>query len=344
MYIMSGNRRYLKAAERIGDALLLDPDSEVLKTAQRRFVDHGCETIPGLTELFAVECQLKTKRATAYRKPLTKLLDHVLQASARPETGLLCEPKQIDGKTVWQAPPHTWGYVFFAYENYDRATGSDRYLKALEKPIHWLLDNYPNYEQCKQAELWPKVTNRNCWDDSHESMVILTNRLGIFDQQVFDWLDWAILRDNQRRNDNNKYGPYRNAHNDGGAGRCLCTHMMVCSRGVRNLPFQDGVCVGAMPSGDRLVLTIESDKPYQGKLCFDRPRCAYPTGTLDWARVNEMPTWFVAQPDHKYTVTVDGSQPKTVSGKDLIDGLPITLEPDKTQTLCVQPAAKQPKS
>ncbi|MBN2295289.1 MAG: hypothetical protein JXM70_22855 [Pirellulales bacterium] len=340
LYVMSGEKRYLEAAEQMGDKLLLDPETDTFrKMVQRRysFTDHGCEMLPGLTELFVVECKIKSKRAESYREPLKKILDQILRASAHPDTGLLCGDIDKKGNTVWRQPPHSWGYVFFAYENYDRATGSDRYRKAIEKPIRWLIENRKNFEQCRRDKLWPSITSRNCWDDSHESMVILTNRLGIFDQQVFEWLDWMTLQDNHRKQPDKPYGPYRNAHNDGGAGRCLCTHMMACSRGVRNVPFQEGVRLGGMPSGDGLVLSLQSEKTYKGKLCFDRPRCVYPSGTLDWARINEMPAWFVAEPDERYKVTVKGSWEKVISGKDLIDGISVVVEPGEIQTVLVQP-------
>ena len=91
LYILSGEKRYLRAAEEIADALLLDPTVDTFrKMVERRdsFRDHGCEMIPGLAELFVVECQIKSDRARSYRRPLLQILDRILQTSAHPETGL----------------------------------------------------------------------------------------------------------------------------------------------------------------------------------------------------------------------------------------------------------------
>ena len=104
------------------------------------FRDHGCEMIPGLAELFVVECKRGSDRATSYREPLMRVLDRILETSAHPKTGLFCGDLDQEGNTVWRQPPDTWGYVLFAYENFDRATGTDRYRKAVQKPIRWLLD------------------------------------------------------------------------------------------------------------------------------------------------------------------------------------------------------------
>jgi len=352
LYVMSGEKRYLEAAEELGDALLLDPNVDTFrKMVERRdsFRDHGCEMIPGLAELFVVECKLGSQRARSYREPLMKVLDQILQTSAHPETGLFCGDLDKDGNTVWLQPPDTWGYVLFSYENFDRATGTDRYRKAVEKPIRWLLDNRKNFEECKKARLWPHAAHRDTWSDSHESMIILANRLGLpsvgdrgsptewAHEQVFEWLDWMTLQSEHRKHLDEQYGPYLNAHDDGSTGRCLVTHMMACSQGVRHVPFQEGLRIGAMPFSDGLVLSLESEKPYRGKLRFDWPRCVYPTGTLDWARLNEMPQWFVVEPDRKYIVTLNGEQESVVLGKELIDGLSIAVEPGAVRTVRVRP-------
>ncbi len=344
LYIMSGEKRYLDAAREIGDSLLLDPANDTFrKMVERRdsFRDHGCEMIPGLAELFVVECMLESERAKSYREPLMKVLDQILETSAHPKTGLFCGDLDKHGNTVWLQPPDTWGYVLFSYENFDRATGTDRYRKAIEKPIRWLLENRENFEECKKAKLWPQATHRDTWSDSHESMIILANRLEIFDRQVFDWLEWMTLQSEHRRHLDKKYGPYLNAHDDGSTGRCLCTQMMACSRGVRHAPFQEELRIGGMPFGDGLVLSLESAKPYRGKLRFDRPRCVYPTGTLDWARLNEMPQWFVVEPDKKYFVTPNTSQETVMLGKELIDGLPVSVEPGVVRTVWVRPVEDQ---
>ena len=338
LYVMSGEKRYLDAAEEIGDALLLDPKNDTFqKMVERRdsFRDHGCEMIPGLAELFVVECRLKSDRAKSYREPLMKVLDQILETSAHPDTGLFCGDLDKNGNTVWLQPPDTWGYVLFSYENFDRATGTDRYRKAIEKPIRWLLENRKNFEKNKRAKLWPHSAHRDTWSDSHESMVILANRLGIFDQQVFDWLDWMTLQSEHRKHLDKQYGPYINAHDDGSTGRCLCTHMMACSQGVRHEPFQAGLRIGGMPFGDGLVLSLESPRPYQGKLRFERPRGVYPAGTLDWARLNEMPEWFIVEPDKKYIVTLNTSQEMVTLGKELIDGLSVGLKPGVIRTVWV---------
>jgi len=115
--------------------------------------------------------------------------------------------------------------------------------------------------------------------------------------EAFEWLDWATRQHIHRRHPDRKYGPYTGGHFDGSAGRTLCIHMMLCSQGVRALPFAEGLRLGAVQRGGELFLTFESEAAWEGRLLFDGPRTQHKGATLDWARINEMPQWFVVRPE-----------------------------------------------
>jgi hypothetical protein len=84
---------------------------------------------------------------------------------------------------------------------------------------------------------------------------------------------------------------------------------------------------------------MTSNRPYEGRLQFDIPRHRLYMGfEKDWPRMNAMPEWFTVEPDesHQYRVEeVDKGQTKIVSGKMLIEGLPVHVEPDKPLRLIV---------
>jgi len=335
LYAMSGKEQYLQAAEQIADAILLDPRWKIRKVT---FRDHGCELVPGLSELFVLECKLSPRRPKArqYHKPMRELLDGILESGAHPETGLLCGfTKADDGTRRWLQPPDTWGYVLFSFENYDRGTGENRYTAAIEKPMRWLVANYPNYPKLKTT-LWPATSNADTWSDSHESMIVLWKRYPQV-EGVFEWLDWATHQHVHRRQGGQKYGPYTGNHFDGSTGRCLSIHMMFCSQGVRTVPFAEGLRLGGVGTGDELLLALETDTAWRGKLCFDGPRTEHKVTTIDWARLNEMPQWFVARPDKRYSVTIDGAPPTVVDGKQLIQGLPIDAAPGTPRKIRIRP-------
>jgi hypothetical protein len=219
--------------------------------------------------------------------------------------------------------------VLFAFENYDRATGENRYGDAIRKPVNWLIDNQANYE-CYRDNLWPASSSMDDWSDSYESMIVLWNR----DRNVsgvFDWLDWATHQGGHRRHcPDAPYGPGNGGHFDGSTGRTLCLHMMFCSRGVRAVPCPDGLRLGGVQLGDRLFLSISSDDDYRGRLFFDRPRNEYPTATIDWARINEMPAWFVVRSKRNYSVRFDDGEPAAILGRTLINGIEVSVDAGRT--------------
>ena len=333
LHAASGKQMYLEAAEEIADAVLLDPRWEIRSV---KFGDHGCELVPGLGELFVLEWKLDRPKARLYHRPMRELLDRILLSGVNPETGLFSETvEDKDGKLQWKQPPDTWGYVLFSYENYDRATGENRYRQAIEKPLRWLVENRDRYPQLKH-DLWPRSTSSDDWSDSHESMIVLWNRYRDV-QGVFEWLDWATLQHKHRKFSNRTYGPFDGGHFDGSTGRSLCIQMMVCSQGVRHVPFAEGVRVGCVQENGRLLISIEAEKAYQGRLCFDGPRTEHIHATIDWARLNEMPQWFVARPEKEYSVVIDDREPLLLGGERLIDGLPVEIAPGRSARIEVRP-------
>ncbi len=339
--VMSGRTEYLDVAEKMADKYLLADPLDKIETFT--FVDHGCELVPGLAELFLVESKLKRPRAAVYREPLRRLLDRLLEVGRHPESGLwYCranlkgeQPKDqgrprkrnrpgISGGEFDPDVPHCWGYVLFAYENYDRATGENRYRTEVEKPMRWLTANRSRFDEFKNKE-WPWNFSAGCFGDSYESMIILWNRYSDV-PDVPAWLDWTTRIAGFRRLEDPHYGPGVGGHTDGCIGRNLCAHMMLQSQGVRAVPYQDGLACGAVRSNDGLNLLVRSEKAWLGKLCFDRPRNVYPLATIDWARINEMPQWYVVEPRAVYEVRIDGAAPTGVSGESLIRGLEIKLD------------------
>lgn len=343
--VMSGDIKYLEAAEQLADPYLVQQPPREIEAFS--FVDHGCELVPGLTELFVVECRLARTRGNAYREPLRRLLDRLLEVGRHPQSGLwYCRanltgdqpasqgrPRRMDkpglsGGRFMPDVPHCWGYVLFAYENYDRATGENRYRAAIEKPMRWLTANRPRFDKLKETR-WPWNHSRGCFGDSYESMIILWNRYpGV--PGAAEWLDWTTRRAGFRRMSDPNYGPGSGAHDDGCVGRNLCAHMMLQSRGVRAVPYVAGLRCGAVERDGHLYLMAATEEAWSGRLCFDGPRNVYTRVTLDWARINEMPQWFVVSPQTQYRVWIDGAGPRELTGQELIRGLELNLRPGQT--------------
>jgi len=328
LYAFSGKAAYLDSAEELAGAFLLDPARAI---GSIRFGDHGCELVPGLAELFVVGTRLGRPKAASWREPLRGLLDGILASGAHPETGLFRRGNA--------PPPDTWGYVLFSFENADRATGEGRYRAAIEKPLRWLIANRASYPDLKST-LWPRSGSSDDWSDSYESFIVLWNRFRHIGGG-FEWLDWATHQHIHRRHADRPYGPYTGGHFDGSTARTLCLHMMLCSQGVRCVPFAEGVGLGAVQRDGRLLLTVEAKTGWTGRLCFDGPRTEHKGATLDWARINEMPQWFVVRPDARYSVSTDGGPAAARSGRELLEGLRIEARPAILRRVEVSPVPRE---
>lgn len=333
---VSGDERYLRAAEELADEYLLgDPIAAVGRVP---FGDHGCELVPGLAELFVVERRLGRPRAEPYRRALEKLLDRMVAVGRHPETGLWYPAADLrTGKAQPGLPPDTWGYVLFALENYDRATGGERYRAAVEKPMRWLVENRPRYDELRET-LWHRTGNIDDFSDSYESMIVLWNRYrGV--PGVFAWLDWITHRGGHRRDrPDSPFGPGNGGHFDGSTGRTLCLHMMLASAGVRAVPFQEGLRLGAVVRDGELLLRVASEAGYRGRLCFDSPRTPRAATPIDWARINEMPGWYVVEPGSRYQLRLDAAAAQQVDGRQLAEGWPIELPPGGATKVVVRPS------
>jgi len=167
-------------------------------------------------------------------------------------------------------------------------------------------------------------------------MIVLWNQYPDF-ENVFSWLNWATLKNIHRNMTEETYGPYTGGHFDGSTGRTLCMHMMLCSQGTRAVPFMEGLRLGGIKDKGSLYLSLESDRKWTGKICFDPPRTEYKTATINWARINQMPQWFVVRPEQKYAVNFLGLKSEVVDGQKLIDGIKLTATPGQTQRILVTP-------
>ncbi len=230
--------------------------------------------------------------------------------------------------------------MLFALDSYDRATGENRYRDVLRKPVTWLLEHRGRFEK-HHATLWPANRNIDDWSDSYESMIVLAGRQPDL-PGAFDWLDWATRQGGHRaRRADARYGPGSGGHFDGSTGRTLCLHRMLCSAGVRPLPADGDLECGAQQAGDALRIVLHSRSGWNGRLHFDGPRWQARGVPLDWARINEMPRWFVVDPDRPYEVTGLAPGPLRRTGNKLIAGLAARVEAGKTRELHVRPTAAQ---
>jgi hypothetical protein len=117
-------------------------------------------------------------------------------------------------------------------------------------------------------------------------------------------------------------------HGDGNFARTTIMYNLWKSKGLYVHPWRSDLLLGAEQKGDTLLISLQSEKPWQGILFFDDNRFTENMHLpLDWPRINQFPQWFSVNHNQSYTlINIDGGEKKNKSGDDLKKGIPLSLE------------------
>jgi hypothetical protein len=319
---MTGDRRFLEWAERIGDAYV----REVLPRNhdqpgytwdftkhegpdRMRLRDHGNEMVVGLTLLEALESETGGERALSYRAPIARMLDRIL-ASANPDGLLYDEFRPSDLATLSDRLSDNWGYVYGAVYTHYMITGEAKYRDAVRR----VLTNLPKY----RGHDWENGS-QDGYADSIESAIYLVNREPV--PEAFDWIETetARLMAFQRPD-----GIVELWYGDGNWARTLLLYAMMKTQGAYLDGWREGVALGAVRDGDRLLVSLEAPASWTGRLRLDYARHRRELNyTRNWVRLNEWPEWYAVDENTLYRVTSAAGNPQVRLGSELKDGIPV---------------------
>jgi len=324
IYWMTGEKKYLDWAIRLGDYYLLDGHHPTADEKMLRLRDHGCEIISGLCELYATVHFALPEKKQAYEKPLHQMLDRILEV-ARNEHGLFYN--WVDPQTGQHDKnlADTWGYDLNGYYTVYLIDKTPAYRDAAIKALSNLNEYYRNYP-------W-EGTSADGYADSIESALNLYNREPV--PSVADWLDSEIKR---MWNIQKEDGVIEGWHGDGNFARTTIMYCLWKTAGLTVQPWRGDVIFGAVQDGDALRIVLRAENAWQGKLIFDVPRHkANMKLPLDWPRINQFPQWFTVEGDKTYTIyDLATSTRTTYTGQKLQDGITIDLEPGAQKSLMLQ--------
>jgi len=325
---MTGDRRFLDWARRLGDAYI----EEVLPASggvpgytwdfqkhsgerRLRLRDHGNETIVGLGMLFALEHQLGSPRVKTYGPVIQRMLDRVL-ASANPD-GLLYNEVNVDTlEPLDTRLSDNWGYVYGAVYSYYQVTGDTRYRDAVRR----VLENLPKYRKYAWEPRNDPALPLGSFDgyaDAIESAIYLASREPV--AGAFDWIDSemdVMLR--MQRPD----GHLEDWYGEGNFNRTALLYAYMKSLGVRPERWEKGVQVGAARDGARLLLYLAMPSPRRIQFDFARHRRVLNL-EKNYVRLNEFPEWFTVDENHLYRVrpATSDTPTRTWLGSELIAGV-----------------------
>ena len=321
---MTGDKRFLEWARRIGDAYIeevLPGNSGVpgmqwdftAHTGDRRLRlrDHGNETVVGLTLLFALEHQLGSDREPRYRAAVQRMLDRILQ-SAAPD-GMLYN--EVDASTL--APIDTrlsdnWGYVYGAVYTYYQVTGDTKYRDAVRRVLA-SLPKYRNYAW--EPGRNPPLGSFDGYADSIESAIYLVNREPV--PEALDWIEseMRVMLGMQRAD-----GHIEDWYGEGNFNRTALLYGYMKSLGVRPVRWEPGVQVGSVRDGARLVVSLTAPAPRRIQFDFARHRRVLNL-QKNLVRLNEFPEWFTVDENSLYRIGRAGTPGEIRLGSELIAGI-----------------------
>jgi len=328
LYAMTGERKFLQWAERLGDYYLKRGDF-----VPRRLRDHGCEIIGGLGLLLGVESEVNPAKAAEYRKPFKAALDAILARGCNADGIMLNSLAATPG-------PHTgrlsdgWGYNYVGYLCYDLAAGEPVYRDRLRQTLgHLAKPLYRGYR-------W-EGSSIDGYADSIEGGIYCLNRVPV--PEGLAWVDREmadhVARSGEPLETARLWGTSKLQAN---GVRTVIMHALMHTRGLTGHPWRRGLQLGAAQADETLAIVLKAKAAYTGKLVFDIPRHRLVMGfARDWPRMNTLPEWYVVDPAKRYVVTNIAAGASTVhTGAQLHKGLPVTVAAGGELRLRVAPHAK----
>lgn len=328
LYTMTGEKKFLTWAERLGDYYLTKGDF-----VPSRLRDHGCEIIGGLGLLLAVESEINPQKAEQYRKAIQYMFDQILARGLNAD-GLMYDKMPKNSEPPKGRISDGWGYNYVGYLCYDMTVGKPVYQAHIEKTLANLIKpKYKNYP-------W-EGKSIDGYADSIEGGIYLINRLPV--KPALEWIDREVAVNVARSDDPLEtaelWGTMKLESN---GVRTVIMHALMHTRGLIARPWRRDLKLGAAQIGDALAIVIKADKPWNGKLIFDIPRHREYMGfSKDWPRMNTLPEWFTVEPKAEYTiknVSTDSSTKRT--GKQLHAGLTVMIPAGNKIRLLVEPQDK----
>lgn len=323
LFWFTGDRKYLDWAVRLGDYFLLGTNHPTRDWKQLRLIDHGCEVVNGLTELYVAVSRALPEKKQQYEKPMHEIFDCILARGSNPD-GLLYS--WFNPKTGEHSKDlcDTWGYDYDGFYTMWLVDRKERYRDAVRTALKNLKGKYV-------GACWGD-TSADGFADSIEGAINLLNREP--DATAADWIDsqtrlmWMIQKPD---------GVIEGWHGDGNFARTSLMYALWKTQGVTVQPWRATVRFGAAREGDTLHLVVTADKPWEGRVLFDRARHAADMRLpFDYPRINQFPEWFTVQPKDKFEVSVDTDEKKVMTGAQMAEGIPFRVASPQPRIITVK--------
>ncbi len=322
---MTGDRRFIEWARRIGDAYIEEvlPGNHGVPSGmwdfdkhagdgRLRLRDHGNEAVVGLVLLHALENYLQTPRAAKYRPAIASMLDRIL-ASANPDGMLYNEVDAANLQPLNKGLSDNWGYVYAAIYAFYQSTGETKYRDAVRKVLAHL-PNYRNYAWEPNTKL--PLGSFDGYADSIEGAIYLVNREPV--PEALDWIESEIKVMLAMQQPD---GHIENWYGEGNFNRTALLYALMKSRGARPEHWKPGIRIGAAVEGARLYLSLQAAGATKIRLDYARHRRVL-NFDRNYARLNEFPEWYPVDENKLYRLrNAAGGPERLLLGSEWIEGV-----------------------
>ncbi len=324
LYWFTGDRKYLDWSIRLGDYFLLGTNHPTRDLTQLRLIDHGCEVVNGLTELYVAVSRVAPDKKRVYEAPMHEMFDCILE-KGRNEDGLLYSWFNPQTGEHSKDLCDTWGYDLDGFYTMWLVDKTESYREAVRKALRNLKGKYV-------GACWADKS-ADGFADSIEGAINLLNREPVASTE--EWIDsqirmmWAIQKPD---------GIIEAWHGDGNFARTSLMYALWKTQGLTIEPWRADVRFGAVKNGDGLFVILTAEKDWRGRLIFDRPRHRdYMHLPFDYTRINQFPEWFTVNPQLGYEVSSPGGKAKRKNGAELMQGLRMEVKAGGVICLEVHP-------
>jgi len=317
MFWFTGNRKYLEWAGEIADYYLNDRNLPTIALNHLRIRDHGCEIISGLCEAYLAAYYAWPEKREQWKRYIHMMLDRILEVG-RNEDGLFYnEVNPVTGELISEGISDTYGYTLNAYYFVSEIDSVPEYRDAVIKALGSLNGKYRSFN-------WE---NGGCdgYADAIEGALNLYNREPV--PSVKEWLDSEIkVMWNYQKPD----GMIEGWHGDGNFARTTIMYCLWKTQGIVPDSWDEKLMLGAVYESGELKISIRCDNGWKGRIKFGVPlhknNMHMPR---DYARINQFQEWFVAEPEKNYEMIFYpyNGKHKVLTGKELIEGIPLYVKP-----------------
>jgi len=325
IYWMTGDKKYLEFAIRIGDYYLLGDNHPTRNFKVLRLRDHGCEIVSGLCELYATVSYVDKVKKEAYMAPLYEMLDRILEVG-RNEDGLFYNSVDpVKGKPVDAGIADNFGYTLNGYYTVYLMDKIEKYREPVFKALGVLNEKYRNYA-------W-EGKSQDGYADAIEGALNLYAREKV--PTTNQWMDSEIK---VMWNKQQPSGIIEGWHGDGNFARTTIIYCLWKTQGTYLVPWRNDLEIGAVQKDSLLYISVTAKEDWSGKLMFDKQRhTEFMHLPIDWPRINQFPEYFTVEKGRNYSITTeDNLKDRVISGIILEKGLDIKVKKGKTIKLVVK--------